>query len=155
MISDFIVSISLMILFVYKLGQVSNALLNYHMDDEHLIDRKQNKLFNIISKQTILTIFGTISTQIWLWVSLSMVIIYQFDGDNYQLKYCFYTICGISFGFDCCVNTLMVFLGFSYFSNVYDKTCIKCHMCCYKCFKKVPLTEFMDPETIDIALFNK
>ena len=140
LISDFIVSIWLISLFLNKLIKVLMTQMKHGDDiksDSMNLDR-QSKLLKLITKQTILSSFGTVSTQIWLFYSIFLVVVFGFyKNASYPLKFgleMFSDICCI---FDCTVNSLVILLAFDFLEKKYYRPCChRCHKCCVKCCLK-------------------
>merc|ERR1712176_1581738 len=111
----------------------SSMSINRHYTEIIDINHKQENLIQIITKQTILSLCSTFTTQIWLLYYIPIVFIFANDSVDYDTKYKLQKMSEVWGAIDCCVNALCVLLAFIFVADFYNKICGLCHSQCLKC----------------------
>ena len=130
-IIQLILSISLIFVFVKNLNkiiEINNFETN--KDVRRLtkvqLDQKQNKLVQVVTKQTVLSIFAASSTVLWLFCAAIMDIDWDFyPNSSMMIKHSLHFMTAIFLMNDCIINSFAVFLSFPFHAAYYNKLCKK------------------------------
>ena len=144
---DLVLSLFLILAFIEKMLSVTVRL-----SDEHstcLLNEKQQRLLDCVSKYFVLSFVATLSTQLasLLWSLYWLAYIVQ----NAEMQgvlgdWLWPTLLPL----DCVVNTVCLFLIFERNTKWYHVMCWRCHACVVRCFRKTTTRKI----TIHYALNN-
>eukprot|EP01083_Nonionella_stella_P083249 230114_1 len=130
-----ILSSSLIYIFVHKLHQIVIAFSN--LKHESITDLKGDKkknasrILRVATKQTLLSSCAAVTTCGWLIFAAIMDVDWIFyPQSDMNNKYLFHFLTGISITLDCTVNSLAIFLSFSFSDKYYTKLCSTCDGLC-------------------------
>lgn len=135
-IIDVTLNISILSLFTYKLQQivvytyetVSCSTPSINSIDSIELNTSQEKILNVITKHTLLSVFAIICNQLFYGSVIGCGYIKDFDA----MDAC-YLICsnGIRI-FEGAINCIVLYLVFSINQDYYDKLCKGCHNACLR-----------------------
>eukprot|EP01084_Bolivina_argentea_P053954 98967_1 len=132
---DIILNVSCVAIFVNKLRQLvlltnDNLLEDIDSVLSIQLDSNQEKIIDLVARQTILGILATFANQLY---NLTTFVISFYWDNNTHMHNTYLSLIFISRGFEGFCNSLILFYFFSMNSNDYYKCCGCCHRLCYGC----------------------
>ena len=135
-ITDFVISVILISLFIAKMNQVT-ADSNSHSIDREIsrLNEQQNALINVSAKYFILSFVATLWTQISILLFCVVWILNDLNQTN-EVEWTMWRWFLVFFYGDGIVNPICLYLLFEINDGCYHRICHRCHSLARLCFRK-------------------